>query len=148
MKKQLFIIFLVIPFLLGGCGLFGNSADEPNEFNIGIDKEVLRENSAITITAENFMSNNIYLFISRTGDPHIEKRIDGDWARVEEEPPSFDIDTFTLEPGGQRIREISYDFIHRITETTPGEYRVYYDYFVEDEEGETQTQHSDTFTVE
>ncbi|MEX0779815.1 MAG: immunoglobulin-like domain-containing protein [Balneolales bacterium] len=148
MKKKLVIVSLIVIISLGGCGIIGSSDDEPDEFNIELDKEVLTNNSSINITAHNPLNSNINLLISRTGDPHIEKQTHGEWGRIEEEPPSFSISSFTLEPGQQREREISYDYIALNSEITPGEYRVYYNYYIGDEELEILIGYSDSFMVE
>ena len=148
MKSYIRYILLFSAIFIASCGLFGGSDDDPVEFAVELDREVLVENASITITANNPTSNNINLLISRTGDPHLERMVDGDWVRLEEAPPSFGISTHTLEPGQQRIREVSYTYIDRLSENPAGEYRVYYNYYLGNQEEATQTQYSETFTVE
>lgn len=148
MRKLPLIVYLVASLIFSSCGLFGNSDDEPDEFTVDLDSEILRNGSAITITASNPTSNDINLLISNTGDPHIEKRNNGEWERIEEEPPSFGISIITLEPDHERSQQLSYDYINRSIESVPGEYRVYYDYYIDNEQGNIQSQYSDVFTVE
>lgn len=138
-------IFIFIP-AMAGCGLFESSDEEETGFTVDLDREVLSENNVITVTARNTSNLTINLLLSRTGDPHIERRSEGVWQRVEESPPPFDVTVFPLESGESRTREISYNYISRLSESAAGEYRVYYDFFPENEE-ETQSEHSDPFMV-